>query len=52
MNIAGEIAVILQGSLLFIAVIVYAVWERKSLANMVREAAARTHHPRAEEVNA
>jgi general nucleoside transport system permease protein len=51
-NIAGEIAVILQGSLLFIAVIVYAVWERKSLAAMVREAAARTHHPRPEEVSA
>ena len=51
-NIAGEIAVILQGSLLFIAVIVYAVWERKSLAAMIREAAARTHHPRAEEASA
>jgi hypothetical protein len=27
---------------LFIAVIVYAVWERKSLAAIVRDAAART----------
>jgi hypothetical protein len=35
--------VILQGSLLFIAVIVYAVWERKTLASIIREAAARTH---------
>jgi general nucleoside transport system permease protein len=51
-NIAGEIAVILQGSLLFIAVIVYAVWERKSLAAMIREAASRTHHPRPEEASA
>jgi general nucleoside transport system permease protein len=42
-GIPGEIAVILQGALLFIAVIVYAVWERKSLAAIIREAAARTH---------
>lgn len=42
-GIPGEIAVILQGSLLFIAVIVYAVWERKTLATVIREAAARTH---------
>ncbi len=41
-NITGEIAVILQGSLLFIAVIVYAVWERKFLAATIRDAAART----------
>jgi general nucleoside transport system permease protein len=41
-GIPGEIAVILQGALLFIAVIVYAVWERKSLAAIVRDAAART----------
>jgi general nucleoside transport system permease protein len=41
-GIPGEIAVILQGALLFIAVIVYAVWERKALAAAIREAAART----------
>lgn len=41
-NISGEIAVILQGSLLFIAVIVYAVWERRQLAGAIRDAAART----------
>jgi general nucleoside transport system permease protein len=45
-GIPGEIAVILQGSLLFIAVIVYSVWERRSLASIIREAAARTHAAR------
>jgi general nucleoside transport system permease protein len=50
--IPGEIAVILQGSLLFIAVIVYAVWERKSLAAIIHEAAARTAASRAEGVSA
>jgi general nucleoside transport system permease protein len=49
-GIPGEIAVILQGALLFIAVIVYAVWERKSLAAVIREAAARTHAARTQEV--
>jgi general nucleoside transport system permease protein len=47
-GIPGEIAVILQGSLLFIAVIVYAVWERRTLATIIREAAARTHAARAQ----
>jgi general nucleoside transport system permease protein len=47
-NIPGEIAVILQGSLLFIAVVVYAVWERRSLASIIKDAAARTHMARVE----
>ncbi len=51
-GIPGEIAVILQGALLFIAVIVYAVWERKSLAAIIREAAARTAAARSEGVSA
>lgn len=51
-GIPGEIAVILQGALLFIAVIVYAVWERKTLAAMLHEAAARTHAARLQETNA
>lgn len=50
-GIPGEIAVILQGSLLFIAVIVYAVWERKTLAAIIREAAARTHTARTQGAN-
>lgn len=41
-GIPGEIAVIVQGALLFIAVIVYAVYERKTLAATIREAASRT----------
>jgi general nucleoside transport system permease protein len=41
-GIQGEIAVIMQGALLFIAVIVYAVYERKALAAAIREAASRT----------
>jgi general nucleoside transport system permease protein len=51
-GIPGEIAVILQGALLFIAVIVYAVWERKSLAAMIHEAATRTAAARTESVSA
>jgi general nucleoside transport system permease protein len=51
-GIPGEIAVILQGSLLFIAVIVYAVWERKTIAATIREAAARTHAARTAEATA
>jgi general nucleoside transport system permease protein len=47
-KVPGEIAVILQGSLLFIAVIVYAVSERKALAAFMREAAALTHAARAQ----
>ncbi len=47
-NISGEIAVILQGALLFIAVIVYAVWERKSMAAVIKDAATRTAAARAE----
>jgi general nucleoside transport system permease protein len=47
-GIPGEIAVILQGALLFIAVIVYAVWERKTLAAVIRDAAARTQAARAQ----
>ncbi len=50
-GIPGEIAVILQGALLFIAVIVYAVWERKTLATIIREAAARTHAARTQGAN-
>jgi general nucleoside transport system permease protein len=46
-GIPGEIAVILQGALLFIAVIIYAVYERKTLAATIREAAARTAASRA-----
>ena len=42
-GIPGEVAVIFQGALLFIAVIVYAVYERKTLAATIKEAAARTH---------